>query len=344
MIKEDMLQNTSPKLLFEKRSTLRVDAYFTIAIPTFNRSELLKEAVESVLNQKYDDHFHLIIVDNNSEKQEIDEILRFLKKTKIPFNVTLKFFSNLKNIGMFPNWNRCVGLCETSYISILNDDDLIESDFLYDVSRNISENMMLVVGITSFNNAKSEISFFNKFLKFRLMRFFLGRVQYLKFEDLFIGNPVKGSLGAVFKKDLLKELGGYKEEYFPSSDYYLTYEFWNHYGIKRLNKPLARYRWSENESLKIEVLKGFLIWDVKLRNQMILNKIKKPILIYRSFLKRIVRINICLYKKINSDFNPYEIERNKYLYDGPYFCFFVKFRLLILYFSIKLMNLVFIKR
>ncbi len=343
-VMQDILQSHSIELLFEYKSFLEENAQFTIAIPTFNRSKLLKETIKSVLNQKYNHHFYIVIVDNCSAKQELDEAISFLTRLDIPTNVTLKFFSNSKNIGMFGNWNRCIDLCETPFISILNDDDLIQPEFLCDISRNLSGNMMLIVGTTSFHDRRSNTLSFIPFLKFQLISLFFRRTQILNFEDLFIGNPVKGSLGAVFKTELAKKLGGYKERYFPSSDYYFTYKFWKVYGVKRINKPLARYRWSENESLKLEVLKGFLINDEKIRNRMLLDKSQKTSLIYRNFLNRMIRLNICLYKKINPSFNPLEINLDRKFYRKNYFCFFIKIRLIILYVSIKLISFINLKR
>ena len=42
-----------------------------IIIPTFNRGELTKRAIKSVLNQTYQ-NFHLHIVDDGSDKAEVD--------------------------------------------------------------------------------------------------------------------------------------------------------------------------------------------------------------------------------------------------------------------------------
>lgn len=72
----------------------------TIAIPTYNRASLLKEAIQSVLNQTYKD-FELLICDNTSTDNTEGVVSTFS-------DPRIKYHKNKNNIGMMNNWNKCV--------------------------------------------------------------------------------------------------------------------------------------------------------------------------------------------------------------------------------------------
>lgn len=94
----------------------------TIAIPTYNRVSLLKEAIESVMAQTYTD-FELLISDNAS----IDETRKVVSSFK---DSRIRYCRNRKNIGMMNNWNKCIELSQGKYLMILGDDDKLYPRFL----------------------------------------------------------------------------------------------------------------------------------------------------------------------------------------------------------------------
>ena len=94
----------------------------TIAIPTYNRASLLKEAIQSVLNQTYKD-FELLICDNASTDNTNKVVSTFS-------DPRIKYHKNKNNIGMMNNWNKCVELSQGKYLMILGDDDKLYPEFL----------------------------------------------------------------------------------------------------------------------------------------------------------------------------------------------------------------------
>lgn len=91
----------------------------SVLIPTYNYAKYLDEAIQSVLNQTYQD-FELIVIDNNSS----DNTKFILSKYKE--NPKIKFIINDKNIGMAQNWNKCILESSGEYIKFLNADDFLE--------------------------------------------------------------------------------------------------------------------------------------------------------------------------------------------------------------------------
>ena len=94
----------------------------TIAIPTFNRSRYIDKAIESVLEQTYQD-FELLVIDNASTDNTEDVVHSFVDKR-------IRYVKNEKNIGIIGNWNKCVQLSSGKYLTILGDDDILSNRFL----------------------------------------------------------------------------------------------------------------------------------------------------------------------------------------------------------------------
>lgn len=89
----------------------------SVVIPTFNRSEYLRGAIESALMQDYED-LEIIVCDNASNDNTPDVVDAYLGDARI------RYFRNQENIGMVNNWK----LALDSYVSgdwflILSDDD-----------------------------------------------------------------------------------------------------------------------------------------------------------------------------------------------------------------------------
>src|SRR4051812_49422897 len=87
----------------------------TVAIPTFNRAALLREAIASVLSQTFGD-FEVIVSDNASVDQTADMVASFADKR-------LRYHRNTTNLGLVGNLNRCLSLARGTYITVIHDDD-----------------------------------------------------------------------------------------------------------------------------------------------------------------------------------------------------------------------------
>ena len=94
----------------------------SVGIPTYNRSEYLLRAVESVLRQSYADME--IVVSDNASPDDTVELVRQLAQPKI---VLLQQASNL---GMTGNFNACLQAATGDLFLMLSDDDLLEPQAL----------------------------------------------------------------------------------------------------------------------------------------------------------------------------------------------------------------------
>jgi glycosyltransferase involved in cell wall biosynthesis len=96
----------------------------TIAIPTFNRNATLKETLRHLLPQLTTECC-LLILDNHSDVP-VSETLRDLLT---PFlHLPISIIRHRGNIGADANGLRCFELCETEWLWVLGDDDIVEPD------------------------------------------------------------------------------------------------------------------------------------------------------------------------------------------------------------------------
>lgn len=231
----------------------------TIAIPTYKRPELLKVALDSAINQTGFTEYEIIVVDNNPERNCATE--RLLKTYS---DKRLSYYKNIENIGMFGNWNRCIELARGEYFTNLNDDDTLSEEYLKLVIEVISKNAKIDSIVVAYQVIDSEGKIISEKKKLK------SKTSKIIALDLFFGNINPGSLGILFSKKTLLNIGGYDETYYPSSDYiFLVKYLANFENVFYLNKILTNYRMAVNESNNTTTLQGFIDVDKKIRNTFI---------------------------------------------------------------------------
>lgn len=93
----------------------------SICMITYGHENFIKQAIESVLNQKINFEFELIISNDNSP-DETDRIIQlYLIKSK--FKDKIKYFNHSLNIGAIPNFVFALSQCQGKYIAICEGDD-----------------------------------------------------------------------------------------------------------------------------------------------------------------------------------------------------------------------------
>jgi glycosyltransferase involved in cell wall biosynthesis len=92
----------------------------SVCVPTFNGADYLRQAIDSVLEQDYED-FEIVIVDNCSTDQTATVIDGLLLKA----GGRIRFYKNDRNIGLAGNLNKCLEYARGIYIKFLCVDDLL---------------------------------------------------------------------------------------------------------------------------------------------------------------------------------------------------------------------------
>lgn len=93
-----------------------VNPKVSVIITTYNRSQYLGEAIQSVLSQNFTD-FELIIVNDNPSDTKTNEVVRAYADDRI------RYIKNEKNLGGAKSLNVGLQNARGEYMAILDDDD-----------------------------------------------------------------------------------------------------------------------------------------------------------------------------------------------------------------------------
>ena len=94
----------------------------TVLMPTYNVAPWVDQAIQSVLNQTYND-FELLVVDDAST----DDTLAHVKAINDP-RIRIAAFPD--NVGLADNLNRGLDLIDTEFVARMDGDDIAEPDWL----------------------------------------------------------------------------------------------------------------------------------------------------------------------------------------------------------------------
>ncbi len=250
----------------------------TIAIPTYKRPDLLKQAIDSAINQNDFSDYEIIVVDNDSDsiiyESETEKLIKSYDDPKI------LYYKNEDNLGIYGNWNRCLELARGKWYIMLHDDDILLNDFLKETLYILSRNPKIsCIKVRHFilderNNAEKN-TFKEKLKNFRRK---IWRYSEL---DFLVENPIGGPVGIVIDREKAILAGGFNETYYPSSDYVFFTKYCMDNNIYYYNKVLCMWRVSKNESLS----KGVLINSTKIHYNMI-NILREKNIIRNIFFKK----------------------------------------------------------
>lgn len=101
-----------------------LDIKVQVFIPTYNRSRMLMQAIDSVQKQSHA-NIEIIILDNASQ-DDTQEIVHSIVKCEPRLRYIRKDF----NVGMSENFNSISKLVTAPYFCVLTDDDIYEQHFL----------------------------------------------------------------------------------------------------------------------------------------------------------------------------------------------------------------------
>jgi len=181
----------------------------TIAIPTYNRKEYLKECIKSVLNQTFQD-FEIIIFDNHSNYN--------IKKLVSQFNdKRIKLIINEENLGNRRNFRKIFNYKFNSrYIIIFHDDDTMHPHLLGKEIELLEENPDMVFVGTNMNFIKNheKMSKFSVKTKNNIMVF----NNSISFTKLLLTNFNLCFDSVMYRMNILEDVTPYDNKFFKWGD------------------------------------------------------------------------------------------------------------------------------
>ena len=210
------------------------EATVTVGIPTYNRSTLLRETLESVLAQTYT-NFRLVISDNAST-DETPEIVTSYSDDRIDY------IRNASNIGMIPNFNRLIELADTEFLMLLPDDDHLYPEYLGSVIEILEQNPGAGLAHTAFD----EIDLDSRVRK-RASSFVKSTRPWLiepgeAFLERAISSIAVCQSSATFRTRAIREAGGLAARDGAFADIPLFLRIAQDWDMAYVNSPLVAFR------------------------------------------------------------------------------------------------------
>ena len=124
-------------MILIKSYNINLMKLLTIAIPTYNRAEVLNKCLTSIFSQikGLEKFIDVLISDNNSDDNTSEVVNSFINNGH-----DLVYNKNNSNIGMDMNFKYCFNSSKSKYIWILGDDDFLLNGSLSDIITILQEN------------------------------------------------------------------------------------------------------------------------------------------------------------------------------------------------------------
>jgi len=253
----------------------------SVIIPTYNRANYICDAIDSVLNQTYQD-FEIIVVDDGSTDNTREILKQYIKDKKIRYLYQ-------ENKGVSSARNKGIEEVNGEYVAFLDADDIWYSEKI-NLQINELENNYKLGLVGSFMDTIDE-----KGNKLGVLKPKIDPGDSFE-STLFYGSPAPSTF--VLRKACIDEIGNFDEKQSMFADLDLFLRITEKYSVKTINKSLGAYRvhstnMSSNDyrvyQEQIIFSKKWLLKCSSRKNQKILiNKIKKySLLLSKISLKQI---------------------------------------------------------
>ena len=244
-------------------SKLNFEPKFTIAIPTYKRAGLLKEAVDSALNQRDFDNFDVIVVDNNPERDCETEMLMNSYN-----NIRLSYYKNSENLGVCGNWNSLYTFAKGEWVVMLHDDDLLLSNYLFFLNQFVGKLAEFTIIFPSYLFFKGRNVNLDEFVYEEKNTH---EVWSIVEKDFLYSNMIGNPIGMCMKRKDFILTGGFRNDFYPSLDLDFFIRASHLFKICKFpnSNPLCLYRIEENEGVKNEVILLGLKRDIEMKNALI---------------------------------------------------------------------------
>lgn len=195
------------------------------------------------------EHYEIIVLDNDPDSQGALALISEVPELR---ERNFSYFVNAENIGMFGNFNRSIQLARGEWLTILNDDDLLDVNYLTlmlsEISRDVSIDGIICGKRTFSTEQLHETKTVPEVLvelgswwsrcsrimtKRRLSKLYWRTRGRLSFEMLYLGQnsrfiPVRklfwgtilgNGAGFLFRREKALVVGGFYPEEYPSADF-----------------------------------------------------------------------------------------------------------------------------
>ena len=205
---------------------------FSILVPVYNTPiPYLREMLDSVRNQTYQ-KWQLCIANANPENEEVARILN----QYIEMDKRIQTVNVPENLGIAQNTNKALSIAKGDYIGLLDHDDMLAADALFEVAKTVNDENADVIYTNEDKITMSGEKHFQPNFKPEFNLDMLRSNNYIC--HFFIA-----------KASLMKEIGGFRGEYNGAQDYDMIFRCTERAdNIVRIPKVLYHWRMHEQST------------------------------------------------------------------------------------------------
>ena len=207
----------------------------SVIMPVYNTKPIyLKQAIESILNQTFED-FKFLILNDSPENKIITNIINNYQDKRI------FYYENSTNKGIARSYNHLLSLVDTKYVALMNHDDISLPKRLetqYDYLENNPEIGLIGTAYKKFGeiNRFKNIYPVKTDAEIRTLLFFKSPIHH---PTIMLRNQI------VTQHKIL-----YNENYVSLNDRYFYYDFCKYSKLGNLDKVLYKYRFHKDMTSK----------------------------------------------------------------------------------------------
>ncbi|MFV0465940.1 MAG: glycosyltransferase family 2 protein [Lachnospiraceae bacterium] len=251
----------------------------SVCIPAYNNAAYIKDTIESVLSQTYE-NLELVICDDKSTDNTVEVIRSF-------WDNRIKLYLNEKNLGMSGNWNNCLKKCDGEFIKLICADDMLKPQCMEKEVEALLEHPEAVLAESDtqlFDLAGKPKGFYKRYKTDGLTD-----GKEIVRAGFFLKNYFGAPLANTFRRSTLEEVGGFDTWY----TYILDYDFWVTLACKGdvyiIHEPLNYFR-VRNDSNTGQVMLGDKTKAYVAEHEHLVRKFADVLSFSEADIKRSIRI------------------------------------------------------
>lgn len=260
----------------------------SVIVPVYNSEKYIKKCLESLLNQKTDYDYEIIVINDGSTDNSLEIIKKISEKNPELYIV------DTKNGGVSSARNKGLEIAKGDYITFCDSDDWIDND-TFD---NLIETMLnykpelVVYGRKDILNNSEEFFYQNHF---KIKELFNQNQEYME-NFFFKGKHTFSVCNKLYKKNIISENNiKFSEELILSEDTFFNLEYLRH--VKHI---VEDFRSSYNRLYRTDSTITVPIIDFYLKNKIIIKKYESKFQLNNEETLKLFSSLIFFYGKVSS--------------------------------------------
>lgn len=213
----------------------------SVIIPNYNHAPFLKERIDSVINQHYD-NFEVIILDDCSKDNSREVIEQYRNHPKVKHIV----YNEANSGSTFIQWHKGFRLAEGEYIWIAESDDVADLDFLTKLTAAINGDKSITIAASAlyYIDEQGKVTGKGSISKTKKTKYYSGK-DFIK-SNMLLGNHLLNASSAIIRKSAIQDIPSNYTKLRASGDYLFWIELANCGNVVEVPLPLDYFRRSSS--------------------------------------------------------------------------------------------------